>query len=88
MNNRFVNFWKKLYQDPFKRYLVISLVVLGVAISLTGQGEVEPLPSEGLEVHFFYLPGCSHCEEQEPFNEEMASAYPSIQLHYHKCWQT
>jgi len=28
MKNMFVNFWKKLYQDPFKRYLVISLVVL------------------------------------------------------------
>ena len=83
MNNRFVNFWKRLYQDPFKRYLVISLVVLGVAISLTGQGEVEPLPNEGLEVHFFYLPGCSHCEEQELFNEELANAYPSIQIITH-----
>ena len=83
MNNRFVKFWKKLYQDPFKRYLIISLVVLGVAISLAGQGEVEPLPNERLEVHFFYLPGCSHCEEQEPFNEELANAYPSIQIIAH-----
>ncbi|MDD4986696.1 MAG: hypothetical protein PHQ43_13125 [Dehalococcoidales bacterium] len=83
MNNRFVNFWKKLYQDPFKKYLVIALVALGFAIFFTGQGEVTPLPSEGLEVHFFYLPGCSHCEEQEPFNKELAEAYSSIQIIAH-----
>jgi len=83
VNNRFVNFWKKLYRDPFKRYLVIALVALGFAIFFTGQVEVTPLPSEGLEVHFFYLPGCSHCEEQEPFNEELAGAYPAIQIIAH-----
>lgn len=83
MNNKLTNFWGKIYQDPFKRYLVISLVILGAVLLLTGQQPAKPTANEGLEVHFFYLPDCSHCEEQRPFNEELANTYPSISFIYH-----
>ena len=84
MNNGFINFWKNLYRDRYKRYLVISLVIVGVAVSFSGQEQqLEPIPENSLEVHFFYLPGCSHCEEQEPFNEKIENTYPSIQIIYH-----
>jgi len=83
MNNKWTNFWRKLYQDPFKRYLVISLSILGVIVLFTGQQAAQPIARGGYEVHFFYLPGCPHCEDQEPFNEKLASTYPSIQLTYH-----
>ena len=33
------------------------------------------IPGEGLEVHFFYVSGCSPCEEQKPFNKELADKY-------------
>ncbi len=89
MNNKLANFWKKIYQDPFKRYLVISLVILGVILlftsQFTGQEAVKPTTSEDLEVHFFYLPGCSHCNEQKLFNEKLASTYPSIYFISHDC---
>jgi len=41
-----------------------------------------PITDEGFEVHFFYLPGCSDCEKQKPFNEELANTY-STDFIYH-----
>ncbi len=83
MNNKLTNFCRKIYQDPFKRYLVISLVILGAALLLTGQQPAKPTTNEGLEVHFFYAPGCSHCEAQNSFNIKLAKAYPSLNFIYH-----
>jgi hypothetical protein len=79
--NRLINFLKNTFQDRFKRYLIISLIVLGMVIGFTSQGT--STSGEGYEVHFFYLPGCSHCEEQEPFNEKLRSEYPSINITRH-----
>jgi hypothetical protein len=75
------NFLKNTFQDRFKRYLIISLIILGIVIGFTSQGTAST--GEGFEVHFFYLPGCSHCEEQEPFNEKLESEYPSINITRH-----
>ena len=74
--HRLTNFFRRIYQDLFKRYLVMSLIILGVILVFTGQGAAKPITSEGLELHFFYLPGCSNCEEQKPFNEKLADTYP------------
>jgi hypothetical protein len=79
--NRLTNFLKNTFQDRFKRYLIISLIILGIVIGFTSQGTASP--GEGFEVHFFYLPGCSHCEAQEPFNEKLRSEYPSINITPH-----
>jgi len=72
------NFLKNTFQDRFKRYLIISLIILGIVIAFTSQGTSST--DEGFEVHFFHIPGCSHCEEQEPFNEKLADTYPSISI--------
>ena len=76
--NRVASFLKNTFQDRFKRYLIISLVVLGAVIGFTSQGT--STAGEGYQVYFFYLPGCSHCESQEPFNERLRSEYPSINI--------
>jgi uncharacterized protein Veg len=81
MYNRVANFLKNTFQDRFKRYLIISLVILGIVIGFTSQGTSST--GEGFEVHFFYIPSCSHCEEQEPFNDKLANTYPSIQIIEH-----
>jgi hypothetical protein len=81
MYNRVINFLRNTFQDRFKRYLIISLIIFGIVIGFTSQGTSST--GEGFEVHFFYLPGCSHCEEQEPFNEKLANTYPSIQIINH-----
>ena len=73
MYNRLANFLKNTFRDRFKRYLIISLIVLGIVIGFTSQGTSSP--GEGFEVHFFYLPGCSHCEEQELFNKKLENTY-------------
>ncbi|MDY7019358.1 MAG: hypothetical protein SU899_04740 [Chloroflexota bacterium] len=83
MNNKLTNYLRKTYQDRFKRYLILSLIILGVALLFTGQEATKPTGGEGLEVHFFYLPGCSHCDEQKPFNEKLANTYSSIDFIYH-----
>ncbi len=86
MRNRVVDFLKNTFQDRFKRYLIISLIVLGIVIGFTSQGA--STPGEGLEIHFFYLPGCSHCQEQEPFNEKLQGEYPSINFTTHDATET
>jgi uncharacterized protein Veg len=78
MSNRLTNFLKNTFQDRFKRYLIISLIILGIVIGFTSQGTSST--GEGFEVYFFHLPGCSSCEAQEPFNEKLANTYSSISI--------
>ena len=81
MYDRLANFLKNTFRDRFKRYLIISLIVLGIGIGFTSQGT--STPAEGYEVHFFFSPTCSHCQEQMPFNDELESRYPSISIIRH-----
>ena len=83
MNNRLTNYLRKTFEDRFKRYLIISLVILGIVLIFTGQEATKPTADEGFGVHFFYLPGCPHCDAQKPFNEKLANTYPSIQFIYY-----
>jgi len=78
--NRFTSFLKNTFRDHFKRYLIISLIILGIVIGFTSQGTSST--GEGFEFHFFYLPGCSHCEEQEIFNRQLENAH-SINITSH-----
>jgi len=83
LDSELTNFLRKFYQDRFKRYLVISLVVLGAVLLFTGHEATKPVTSESFEINFFHLPGCSHCGEQKLFNEKLASIYPSVSFIYH-----
>jgi thiol-disulfide isomerase/thioredoxin len=80
--NRVTNFLKNTFQDRFKRYLIISLIILGIVIGFTSQGT-----SGTGDIDFFYIPSCSHCEEQMPFNEKLAEKY-SIQIVEHDATTT
>jgi len=76
--NRVTNFLKNTFQDRFRRYLIISLIIIGIVIGFTSQGTSSI--GEGFEVYFFHVTGCSHCDEQEPFNEKLADKYPQIRI--------
>jgi hypothetical protein len=78
MYRSLTNFLKITFQDSFKRYLIISLIILGTVIGFTSQGTSSA--GEGYQVYFFYLPGCSHCEAQEHFNQKLQNEYPSINI--------
>jgi hypothetical protein len=79
--NKVTNFLKNTFQDRFKRYLIIALIILGLVIGFTSQGTSST--GDGFKVHFFYLTGCPHCQEQEPFNEKLEREYPSINITRH-----
>lgn len=79
--NRAANFLRNTFRDRFKRYLIISLIILGIVIGLTSQGTSST--GEGYEVHFFSVTGCPHCADQRAFNERLANAYPLIQILEH-----
>jgi len=72
------SFLKTTFQDRFKRYLIVCLIILGIVIGFTSQGTTST--GEGYQVYFFYLPGCSHCEAQELFNKKLESEFPSINI--------
>jgi len=76
--NRVTDFLKNTFRDRFKRYLIVSLVVLGIVIAFTSQATA----GTG-DIDFFYLPGCPHCEGEELFIEKLAQKYPSIQVVEH-----
>ena len=76
--NSVVGFLKRTFQDRFKRYLIISLVILGIVIGFTGQRA--SIAAEDYRMYFFYLPGCSHCEAQAVFNVKLESEFPSINI--------
>ena len=78
--NKVTNFLKNTFRNRFKRYLIISLIVVGIVIAFTSQGTSST--GEGFQVYFFYLPGCPHCEEQKPFNEKLENTY-SINITSH-----
>ena len=79
-----LSFIKRTFQDRFKRYLIIGLAILGVVLVIAGLEPAQPATNGDLyEVHFFYLTGCSHCEEQKPFNEKLANEYSDISIIYH-----
>lgn len=77
MYNRVTNFLRNTFQDRFRRYLIISLIILGIVIAFTSQGTAVTG-----DINFFYLPGCSHCEEQELFNKKLENTY-SINITRH-----
>lgn len=79
--NRLANFLKNTFRDPFKRYLIISLIILGIVIGVTSQGTSST--GEGYEVHFFSVTGCPHCADQRAFNQRLANTYPLIQVLEH-----
>jgi len=72
---RLTDFLKRTFQDRFKRYLIISLAVVGMVVAFTG-----PRTPEAGTINFFYLPGCPHCEAQEVFNEKLQTEFPSINI--------
>jgi len=76
-------FLKRTFQDRFNRYLIISLIIMGIVLGVTGHDPTTPIEVDGYPVHYFYLPGCPACERQKPFNAELEDRYPEISLIQH-----
>jgi thiol-disulfide isomerase/thioredoxin len=76
--SRLTGFLRNTFQDRFKRYLIVSLVILGIVFAVVDQQAPEPIPDDGFVVHFFWLEGCSACAKQKPFMDELKERYPEV----------
>ncbi|MBE0430315.1 MAG: hypothetical protein IBX67_00650 [Dehalococcoidia bacterium] len=83
MHKRLIGFLGNTFRDRFKRYLITSLIIVGVVLAVTGNGSPAPIDGEGFEVHFFYVTGCPGCDAQKPFNTQLAARYPMIAIIEH-----
>jgi hypothetical protein len=83
MYKRLIGFLRNAFEDRFRRYLIISLVILGIVLIVISQQATERLPGQDFEVHFFYVTGCSSCDAQKPFNAQLAARHPSISIIQH-----
>ncbi|MFH1785911.1 MAG: hypothetical protein ABH842_05775 [Candidatus Micrarchaeota archaeon] len=68
---------------PFNRYLLFALLLLGIFIYIFEQNTVVQTSDADLVIHFFYSPSCSHCAEQEPFNQQFEAEFEEIDIIYH-----
>jgi glutaredoxin len=74
---------KDFFKSKFNIYLVLALILIGTfAFFFTGT-QTEIQESEGMTVHFFYLPTCPHCAEQKPIVEELIKEMPDVNFIYH-----
>ena len=75
------SFIRGLYEDKFKRYLILSLFILGIILLIQGSSSV--ISESESEVHFFHHPNCHFCQMQKPFNEGLMEKYPNVEWIYH-----
>ncbi|MBS3103135.1 thioredoxin family protein [Candidatus Woesearchaeota archaeon] len=71
---------RKLYNDRFKRYLIIALLVIGISLLFNHLKDNEQVSDNNLVIHFFFHPQCPHCQEQKPFNAFLMEKYPSVEF--------
>jgi len=78
-----INSVNGFFKSKFNTYLVLALILIGAfAFFYTGT-QTETRDSEGMTVHFFYLPTCPHCAEQKPIVEELIAEMPDVAFIYH-----
>jgi len=74
---------KEFFKSRFNIYLVIFLISIGMfAFFFTGT-PAQVQETEGMTVHFFYLPTCPHCAEQKPIIEDLIKEMPDVNFIYH-----
>jgi len=81
-DKKITEWFKELYQDRFKRYLVLALLITGIFILIQGNVGVSNEENE-LVVHFYFHPLCHFCELQKPVNEQFMEEYPDVEWIYH-----
>lgn len=72
---------RKFFSSKFNLGLVIALVLLGVF--LIASGPAEQPQGEGIALHYFYLPTCHFCKQQEPILHELEAEMPDVKFLYH-----
>lgn len=69
---------QEIFSDPFKKYLILSLCLLGIGIYLAEQHHPEPVSSTHQDIVFFFHSQCPHCQKQKKFNPYLKTKYPEL----------
>jgi hypothetical protein len=69
---------RKILADPFRRYLILGLVLIGVAVSFHEYQNRQQIALQEKQISFFFHPQCPHCRKQKVFNTYLQAKYPEI----------
>jgi len=67
-----------IFTDSFKKYLILFLIFLGLAIYTVQQYQKESANTEFKQISFFFHPSCPHCQKQIEFNSYLKTKYPKL----------
>jgi len=70
------DWFKELFRDKFKRYLILALIITGIVLLIYGNSG--STVSSDLDVHYFYQPSCHFCALQKPVNEKLMEDFPNV----------
>lgn len=69
---------QEILADPFRKYLILSLCLLGVFLSIFENNYRQQLNPQEKEVSFFFHPQCPHCRKQKDFNSYLQAKFPEL----------
>ncbi|WP_417910887.1 hypothetical protein [Candidatus Electronema sp. PJ] len=69
---------QEIFSDPFKKYLILSLCLLGIGIYFAEQHTAEHVDSTQQDIVFFFHNQCPHCQQQKKFNPYLKNKYPDL----------
>ena len=69
---------REFLEDPFRKYLCLTLVLIGIAVAWFGPDTGGVPQGEGKTVQFFFHPTCPHCRKQIIFNQHLKAKYPEV----------
>ncbi|MDP3480032.1 MAG: hypothetical protein Q8R88_09685, partial [Desulfoprunum sp.] len=69
---------QELLTDPFRRYLILGLMLVGVLLSVQEHRSQQQAGLEGKQISFFFHPQCPHCRKQKEFIPYLQAKYPEI----------
>ena len=78
------NWLKDLLSDPFRRILLLVLILLGLAIGAWESWKpVEESTADQQQIRFFFHPQCPHCRAQKAFIPYLKAKYPELTWAYY-----
>lgn len=70
--------FQEILSDPFKKYLILFLCLLGIGIYAAEQHGPESASSANQDIVFFFHSQCPHCQKQKIFNPYLKAKYPEL----------
>jgi hypothetical protein len=69
---------REILADPFRRYLLLGLVLAGVAVFFHEHQSRQQATLPEKQISFFFHPQCPHCRKQKGFNTYLQAKYHEI----------